>query len=122
MPMTDARLAQLAKRWKELKDQEKKTARERAELGARIMTELERRNTRLIETAGQKITLVSPEEVRYDFDRMVELFGTAKMRKVQRREVDKDELARAMTSGRLDPAVVAQCSMVIQKAPYLSIP
>jgi len=120
--MTDARLAQLAKRWKELKDQEKKTARERAELGARIMTELERRNTRLIETAGQKITLVSPEEVRYDFDRMVELFGTAKMRKVQRREVDKDELARAMTSGRLDPAVVAQCSMVIQKAPYLSIP
>jgi molybdopterin biosynthesis enzyme MoaB len=122
MPMTDARIAQLAKKYRELNAEEKEAKRKKVAIAEKLIAELNRRNTRVIETGGVKVTKVTPEEVRYHFDKIIETFGAAKARRVQKEEVDKDKLAELMTNGVLDPAKVAQCSYLFEKSSYLSIP
>lgn len=121
MALTDARLAQLGKRYNELKDEESDIKIKKRKITDKVIAEFDRRNTRLLESGGVKLTKVAPEEVQYDYDALEEALGAAKAAKLRPRTVDKTALADMIASGKVDPVVVAQCTQVKQKAAYISV-
>jgi hypothetical protein len=121
MALTDARLAQLGKMYKDLQKQEETIKIRKERIKDKVIAELDRRNTRLIETGGWKITKVQQEEVRYSFEALTEALGSVRANKLRPDAVDKSKLAALLASNRADPALIAQCSQVIPKSPYISV-
>lgn len=121
MPLTDRRLAQLGAQHESIRQQIKELEAEKTRISDKIIEEMERRNTRQIDTNGTKITMAQNESVRYDFDGLAADLGTAKIRKVQKREVDPTLLAQEVQAGHIDAALVARNSMVKTSKPYIRV-
>lgn len=121
MPYSDMKLAQMGRRREELGEQIKALKERQALIDGKILAELERRDTRTLETGGVKLTAVRNENVSYDFDGLVDDLGPAKAKKIQKREVDKKLLAEQVQAGKIDGALVARNSSVTFSAPYLRV-
>jgi hypothetical protein len=121
MAMSDSRLYQIARRKDEAAQREKDGKREKDDLNAKLVGELQRRRTKSMERPGVKVTLVEPEETKYDWDVLASLLTPRILRSIQVEAVDKEKLAEAVQAGRIDTALLAQATTVTQKSAYVNV-
>lgn len=121
MPMTDRKLASLAKQHETLRLQAAEIKTQMAELSQKIIDEMDHRGTRQLDTNGAKITVAQNETVKYNWSSLVRRLGRERAAKIQKQDVDKDLLAREVQAGRIDPVRVAQCSEISVSAPYIRV-
>lgn len=118
--MTDAKLAELATKFKQLKAEEDEAQAARKLVGDKLVAEMERRGTRGILTGGWKVTLVSPETIVYDEARLKRKLGT-KFRSITSLVVDKNKIGAAVQEGLVSMRAIEQCSTVVAKASYVLV-
>lgn len=125
MPMSDRMLARLAMELSKARADEQAAQAVKSEKTGKIVTELDRRGTRKLTTGlgANEITMtkVAPEETTYDWDALAEHLPVRVMRSIQRQQVDPQKLAEAVQDGRIDSALVAQCSTVRAKSAYVLV-
>jgi len=116
--LEDEELAELARSYKKLKDQAKIMEGKTDRIKKRLLTEMERRNTRGIVTGGMKITYVRPETTVYDPVRLRRALGKTNWEAATVRVVDKDRLGALIQEGAIDVAKVNRCASLVPKAAY----
>lgn len=117
--MRDERLEQLARDYKKLQTEIKDLESEADGIKRKLVAEMERRKSKGVEfQAGVRITLVKPEEVYYDPDRLREAIGARVWQRVTNRVIDKDKLAAAVQEGKVDIHDVDNASLTRNKAAY----
>lgn len=118
--MTDAKLAELAARFKELKAAEDEAVLARKAIGDKLVAEMERRGTKGITTGGWKITHVCPETTVYDEAKLKRKLGV-KFRRITTLVVDKNKIGAAVQEGLIDLKTVNRCTTIIPKASYVLV-
>lgn len=123
--LTDTRLSELALRHKELKAKEAKFKADAERIQGKIIKELKRRGTKAIEHEGAKsivrVTVVTQDQVYIDFGKLKSRLKPSQVRKVTKEELDTSALQQLVQSGKVSPAIVAACSEVTPKKPYIQV-
>lgn len=119
--ITDARLAAYAAQLESLKTQTNRLDAQAKEIRGILLTELERRNTHLIESNGWRITRVQGTIVNTDFEALLHDLNIKQKKLVVRQVVDPKAVAAAVMAGQIDAATVDQHSTIQLKAPYTVI-
>lgn len=121
MPYSDAKLATMARRSSDLNDEIKRIKERKAKVDQAIIGEMERRGTKTLTTGGVTITYVAAENVGYNYDELAEELPKRLADKIRKREVDKQQLAILVTSGKIDSVLVAAHTSVTISAPYIKV-
>lgn len=121
MALSDRKLNELAKKHMELKSREAKAKADALKIQGRIVKELKRRGTKALETEDVRITVVAPEQVEYDPEELQASLSPSKFRKITERVINKTALSREVQAGRIDGELVAKCSKVNYKSPYIRV-
>ena|SRR3982751_2378019 len=125
MPMSDRTLARLALQVKDARQAEQDNKALKDEKTREVVTELDRRGTRKLSTGSGAnevtITKVVQTETVYDWAALAEALPVRVMRSIQKQQVDPTKLAEAVQDGRIDSALVARCSEVMEKTPYVLV-
>lgn len=115
--MKDAQLAELAAEYKKMQDRIKQLESRKDRIKARLLAEMERRDTTGIITGGVKITYVKQTYVEYDEVRLKRALGPL-WKNATKQVLDKDALAAVVMSGKVDVAKIEKCATEKSKAPY----
>lgn len=117
----DAKLAKMA----EVREQAKLDAAYYQKLvkdiDEKLLSELERRGTHIIETNGWRITRVQAQRVVTDYDAVLTELNVKQKKLVLKQIVDPKAVAAAVGAGLIDVAVVDRHSEIKLNAPYPSI-
>ena len=117
----DARLAELAIEREELKAEITQMAADLAILDGRIIREMERRNTHVIENSGVRITKVQQERVDYDWDRLRARLNPRQWKLCTKTVEDPKGLSAAVQAGQIDVRLVTACSETHLNKPYITV-
>lgn len=117
----DSRLADMATEHKALKARISQLAAEAAELSATILSEMTRRNTRVVECNGIRITKSQAEPVVVDYDGLKPELTPAQRKLCEKKVFDPRGLAAAVTAGIIDVGIVSEHSEIQPSAPYITV-
>lgn len=121
MPLSDLKLRELAVKADEVDQHIKELKKRKEKLQSRIIRELDRRGTRMIEINGVKITRVSNPITTYDWRALVRTIGKERARRIQAKQPDKAALAREVQAGRIAAEDVAACSSTAYSKPWVNV-
>jgi hypothetical protein len=120
--LSDARIAQLGREHKRLKDEIAKLQARVDRITDKVVTEYDRRGTRQLESHGVKVLMVAPDMSWYDYDETAEVLTPRQLNQVKPDRIDRDKLAELVaTNPRVDTALLAGCLHSRRKKPYLSV-
>lgn len=121
MPLSDAKLKDLAEEREELKLKISKLKSKLDKKDQAIINEMSRRGTTAVENGGLRISLVQSERVSYNEDRLKEALEPRLWKRATRQVLDVAALSQLIQSGKVDPNVVAAASEVKLSAPYIRV-
>ena len=125
MPLTDRALAGLARKVDQFRKAEKSSKGEKDRFTEKAIEELNRRGTKSLEISHQgdivKVTGVYPEETYYDWMILSERLTSRQLKLIQSETVDREKLAEAIQSGKIDAADVAAATVIQRNKPWLSV-
>lgn len=119
--LSDATLAKLAKEFDDIKLVVAAQEKKKNIIKDKLLTELERRGTHLIETNGWRITRAQAESVVINYDALLKDLPPRLQKLVLVRVVDPRAVAAAVTSGVISTAVVDRHSTLKKNAPYPTV-
>jgi hypothetical protein len=120
MALSDRRLAELSRQYLDLKRQQGDIKKQMSKISDKIIAEMDRRGTRLIENLGMRITLTRTEVTTYDYEGLLFALGQQKVNRLRPQSIDAGALAREVTTGRIDLAVVEPHTIVRVNSPYIT--
>jgi hypothetical protein len=117
----DTRLAEMAREREEMKAKLASLNKDLLKLDEKILKEMERRNTRIIESDGVRITYVQAERTVYDWEGLKPRLRPAQRVLCVKEVFDQRGLAAAVQEGQIDIALVSEFSEVKKNAPYINV-
>jgi hypothetical protein len=121
MPLSDAKLARLGKKYDALKEQIKALEAEKAKISTAVIKELDRRGTKAIECDGTRVSIVRQTTTQYNIDLAREVLPAAVFKKVVKTVLDPALVAQQQQAGKITVEDAAEFATVITKAPYISV-
>lgn len=119
--MSDSELADAGRQYKKAQQREAKWKKTKQAVGKELAKEFDARGTHLLENDGVRVTDTIQMRTVYDFDELEARLGSKVARKFQKREVDPTALSQMIQSGRVDAAIVADCSYEVEHARYPTV-
>lgn len=119
--LRDSELVKLAHKMEELKAKKNSIDSKVHKLQAEIVSELQRRGTKALENNGTKITLVQNVSIVYHPDLLRDKVGPSGWKRITERVLSKEKLAQAVVAGKIDAAVVDECSEERVSSPYVKV-
>lgn len=121
VPMSDRKMARLALEAQELAAEAARLQAEAREKKQQVQDEMVRRGLRAVEGNGVRVTLVEPEGVTWDVQKLESKIPAKLWKDLHTPVLDWEKVSEAVSEGRLRPNIVDACTEVEAKTPYIRI-
>jgi hypothetical protein len=121
MPLSDAKLAQLGRKYSRLTDEIKALEADKKEISQRVIRELERRGTKAVENDGIRVSIVQQSTTNYSLEAARDALPARVFKKVLKMSIDAGLLSQQVQAGVVTPEQVAEIATVTPKAPYIAV-
>ncbi len=92
-----------------------------ADIQAQLVKIAERDELKTIEGSTIRATVVTSERIVYNERLLKKALGAKLWNAIRTEKVDPSKLKKELTSGAIDPVIVAQHSMITKSKPYLRL-
>jgi hypothetical protein len=116
--MKDSTLAELGRRYVDLNKEISELTGDKEIIKDKILAEMERRNTKAIETGGVRVTYAQGHSTKYDVEGLRAALSKPQWMKISERVLDKAKLLAALQSGSVSSKVVEKNTVVTDNKPY----
>lgn len=121
MPMTDEAFNENLRKLKLYKQKIKTLEAKQQKLQKSLCREMARRDLTAVEYDDMRASMVVQHRTEYLVDRFQHELTPGKFKLITKPVIDKDKLQQQIAAGRIDPQVVAACTEVVPRSPYILI-